>query len=102
MWDWFVNNTAAVTALVTALGMALFIPLFDFLGKFFHRHGPVPPPAAYDARDLPDHPLLVSAKVHLNEPELEMLRETAARTRRMERQLDRVIEKIDHVNDRLD
>lgn len=101
MPDWLItllNNPVAVTA----LGGAVFIPFFKMLADIFMKRGPTPPPLAHDARDLPDHPLLVSAKVHLNEPELEMIKDTAARTRRIERQLDRVIEKIDHVNDRLD
>ncbi len=101
MPDWLIkllNNPVAVTA----LGGAVFIPFFKMLADIFMRRGPTPPPLAHDARDLPDHPLLVSARVHLSEPELEMIKEIAARTRRIERQLDRVIEKIDHVNDRLD
>lgn len=101
MPDWLIallNNPVAVTA----LGGAVFIPFFKMLADIFMRSGPKPPPSAYDVRDLPDHPLLVSTKVHLGEPELELLKDAAARSRRMERQLDRLIEKVDHVNDRLD
>lgn len=92
------NNPAAVTA----LGTSLVVPLLTFIGVVITKRGNAPPPPAYDVRDLPDHPLLVSTKVHLGEPELELLKDAAARSRRMERQLDRLIEKVDHVNDRLD
>ncbi|AZN72243.1 hypothetical protein D5400_14015 [Georhizobium profundi] len=92
------NNPAAVTA----LGSALVVPLLTLIGLVITKRGHAPPPPAYDVRDLPDHPLLVSTKVHLGEPELELLKDAAARSRRMERQLDRLIEKVDHVNDRLD
>lgn len=105
MPDWLTNilaDPASAALLVTALGAAVTVPLFNLVGQWLFRKGPTPPPLAHDARDLPEHPLLVSAKVHLNEPELEMLKDIAARTRRNERQLDRIIEKIDHVNDRLD
>lgn len=101
MPDWLItllNNPLAVTA----IDGALFIPFFRMLADIFMKRGPTPPPLAHDARDLPDHPLLVSAKAHLNEPELEMLKDIAARMPRIERQLDRAIAKIDHVNDRLD
>ncbi|AZN72728.1 hypothetical protein D5400_16895 [Georhizobium profundi] len=92
------NNPAAVTA----LGTSLVVPLLTLIGLVITKRGHAPPPPAYDVRDLPDHPLLVSTKVHLGEPELELLKDTAARSRRIERQLDRLIEKVDHVNDRLD
>jgi len=92
------NNPAAITA----LGTAIFVPLFTLIGLLVNKHGKTPPPPAYDVRDLPEHPLLVSTRVHLGEPEIELLKDTAARSRRMERQLDRLIQKVDHVNDRLD
>jgi hypothetical protein len=49
------------------------------------RRVPIPPPIAHNVRDLLEHPPLVSAKVHLNEPKVDMLNDIAARTRRNER-----------------
>lgn len=109
MPDWLItllNNPVAVTA----IGGAVFIPFFKMLADIFMKRGPTPPPLAHDARDLPDHPLLVSAKVHLNKPELTMLTESHRRIReideeclpKLERRLDQVIDKVQLVNDRLD
>jgi hypothetical protein len=90
------NNPAAVTA----FGTSLVVPFLTLVGLVITKRGSAPPPA-YDVRDLPDHPLLVSTKVYLGEPELELLKDAAARSRWMKRQLDRLIEKVDHVNDRI-
>jgi hypothetical protein len=78
MPDWLIallNNPLAITA----LGTALFVPLFNLIGQIISKRASGPPPKAHDVRDLPEHPLLVSTKVHLGEPELRQLAETAAR-----------------------
>jgi hypothetical protein len=68
---------------VAALGTSLVVPLLTLIGLVITKRGNAPPPPAYDVRDLPDHPLLVSTKVHLGEPELELLKDASARSRRM-------------------
>lgn len=107
------NNPVAVTA----LGTAFAIPLLNFLAQVLLRKSPPPPPVAHDVRDLPDHPLLVSTKVHLQDEEREMLldvrkaieKEVLPCIRQLDRRLDKIegrADKIDGqvelVNDRLD
>jgi hypothetical protein len=62
--EWLIellNNPVAITE----LGTVFFTSLLAFLAQVFMRNSPPPGPIAYDARDLPEHPLLVSAKAHL-------------------------------------
>ncbi|MCP1200041.1 hypothetical protein [Notoacmeibacter sp. MSK16QG-6] len=70
-------------AVITAIGTGFVTPILTFLAYVFMRRSPPKTPVAYDARDLPDHPLLVSAKVHLVDEhvkEIAAIRKTAMAT----------------------
>jgi len=98
MPQWIIDlldRSAAVTALVTVIGTAIVSPFLIFFGKLLFRAAPPPPPVAHDVRDLPDHPLLVSAKVHLQDEELAMLTGIKKQLDRLEHDLDRIHGRID-------
>lgn len=94
MPEWIIdllNNPIAVTA----IGAAIIGPFLKFLADIFMKASPPPGPIAHDIRSLPDHPLLVSAKVHLADEEMAMLTETTKTVRRIEQDLRRAHERID-------
>ncbi|MBP0439566.1 hypothetical protein [Tianweitania sediminis] len=98
MPQWMIDlldRSGAVTAIVTVVGTAIVSPLLIFLGKVLFRASPPPPPVAHDVRDLPDHPLLVSAKVHLQDEEVAILVALKAQLDRIEHDLDRIHGRID-------
>lgn len=84
-----------VAALGTVIAMGITVPFLGFLSKLLMRRSPPREPVAYEARDLPDHPLLVSARVHLADEEMALLE-------RLERKVDHLDDRAQLVQDRLD
>jgi hypothetical protein len=92
--EWLIdllNNPLAVTA----LGTAFFVPLLTLLGQIAMRKSPAPGPIAYDARDLPEHPLLIAAKMHLADEEMALISGVA-------RKVDRIDDQLQLIHDRID
>ncbi|MCQ8781741.1 hypothetical protein [Mangrovibrevibacter kandeliae] len=94
MPEWLIdllNNPVALTA----IGTAFVTPILGFLANFFMRRTSPPGPVAYDARDLPEHPLLISAKVHLADEDMDVVRDIG-------REVERISDQVQLVQDRLD
>ncbi|BDA84944.1 hypothetical protein Sa4125_24860 [Aureimonas sp. SA4125] len=94
MPEWLIallNNPLAITA----LGTVFFTPLLAFLAQVFMRSSPPPGPIAYDARDIPEHPLLVAAKVHLADEEMALITGIGRKVDQIDAQLQLVHDRID-------
>lgn len=99
MPDWLIallNKLVDNPLAMGALGTAIVVPVCTVLAAYLTKKAPPARPVAYDARDLPEHPLLVSSKVHLaEEPEWAALHATM-------RKLEHIHDDVKLVHDRID
>ena len=98
---YLIENHTGVVALVTVVGAVVITPFLGFLAKLFVRVTPPKSPVAYDVRDVPEHPLLVSAKVHLADDEMAIIRAVAVGQAEIKGQMDEIEKHVDHANDQL-
>lgn len=97
MPQWLIDlldRQEAIVAIVGAVSVGFGVPLFNFLAKVVMRNSPPPAPKAYDVRDIPEQPLLLSAKVRLADDEIGELRAIG-------RDVRAVLDMIRHQDDRI-